>query len=221
LIYNPETFAANKTDTLWLNRATKMLQKERRNEEGDYEDCTGNPIFFDISDALYKLKPAAPSARAMFVMAYRNNEYNKSAQYIKEAISYEIDPLKRSADYVKLASIYIKLGSLSAAKNAGEKAAALDRSNGDAYIVIATSYALAYGTCGNNVFEKKAVYWAAINKLNKAKSIDPSLETKANNLISAYKKQLPDKNLSFQLGHIAGEEYTIACFINETITVEF
>jgi hypothetical protein len=221
LIYNPETFAANKTDTLWLNRATKMLQKERRNEEGDYEDCTGNPIFFDISDALYKLEPAAPSARAMFVMAYRNKEYSKSAQYIKEAISYEIDPIKRSADYVKLASIYIKLGSLSAAKNAGEKASALDRSNGDAYMVIATSYALAYGTCGNNVFEKKAVYWAAINKLNKAKSIDPSLETKANNLISAYKKQLPDKNLSFQLGHIAGEEYTIACFINETITVEF
>jgi tetratricopeptide (TPR) repeat protein len=221
LIYNPETFAANSTDTLWLNRATKMLQKERRNEEGEYEDCTDNPIFFDISDALYKLEPAAPSARAMFVMAYRNKEYSKSAQYIKEAISYEIDPLKRSSDYVKLASIYIKLGSLSAAKNAGLKAAALDKSNGDAYMVIASTYALAYGTCGANVFEKKAVYWAAINKLKTAKSVDPSLSAKANRLIAAYQKQLPDKGLSFQLGHTAGEQYTIACFINETITVEF
>jgi len=221
LIYNPESFAANKADTLWLKRATKMLQKERRNEEGEYEDCTDNPIFFDISDALYKLEPSAPSARAMFVMAYRNKELSKAAQYIKEAISYEIDPIKRSADYVKLGSIYIKLGSLSSAKNAALKAAALDKSSGDAYIVLATSYAQADGTCGNNVFEKKAVYWAAIDKLNVAKSVDTSLSAKANRLIAAYKQQLPDKGLSFQLGHTEGEKYTIGCFINETITVSF
>ncbi len=221
LIYNPETFAANKSDTLWLKRATKMLQKERRNEEGDFEDCTDNPIFFDISDALYKLEPSAPSARAMFVMAYRNKESSKAAQYIKEAISYEIDPIKRAADYVKLGSIYIKLGNLAAAKAAALKAAALDKSSGDAYIVLATSYAQADGTCGNNVFEKKAVYWAAIDKLNVAKSVDPSLTNKANKMINAYKQQLPDKGLSFQLGHTAGESYTIGCFINETITVSF
>lgn len=221
LIYNAETFAANKSDTLWLKRATKMLQKERRNEEGDFEDCTDNPIFFDISDALYKLEPSAPSARAMFVMAYRNKDFSKAAQYIKEAISYEIDPLKRSSDYLKLASIYVKLGSLSSAKTAALKAAALDKSSGDAYIVLATAYAQADGTCGSNVFEKKAVYWAAIDKLNTAKSIDPSLSSKANKMIAAYQQQLPDKGLSFQLGHTEGEKYTIACFINETITVKF
>jgi len=221
LIYNETTFASNKTDTLWLKRATKMLQKERRNDEGEFEDCTDIPIFFNISDALYKIEPSAPSARAMFVMAYRNKDYSKAAQYIKEAIAYEIDPLKRSADYVKLASIYIKLGSLASAKNAAVKAAALDRSSGDAYIVLATTYAQAFGTCGSNVFEKKAVYWAAIDKLNTAKSIDPSLALKVNKMISDYQRQLPDKGLSFQLGHTEGEKYTISCFINETITVSF
>lgn len=221
LIYNEETFAANQTDTLWLKRATKMLQKERKNEEGEYEDCTDNPIFFKISDALYKLQPSAPSARAMFLMAYRDNNYSGAAQYIKEAIEFEIDPLKRAKDYNKLASVYLKMGSLAAAKSAALRSAGLDRSSGDAYVILATVYAAADGTCGNNVFEKKAVYWAAIDKLEYAKSIDSSVSSKANRLINIYRQQLPDKGVSFQLGHTNGEKYTIGCFINETITVAF
>lgn len=221
VLYNDETFAANKTDTLWLKRATKMLQKERRNKEGDWEDCTDLPIFFKISDALYKLEPSAPSARAMFVMAYRADNYNKAIEYIKEAIKFEVDPLKRANDNMKLASVYLKTGSLAAAKSAALKSAQQDGSNGDPYIVIAQAYAAADGTCGNNVFEKKAVYWAAIDKLEYAKSVDPSVAGKANRLIASYKQQLPDKGVSFQLGHNSGESYTIGCWINETIKVAF
>tara|TARA_B100001115_G_C15828680_1_gene413059 strand:+ start:297 stop:1715 length:1419 start_codon:yes stop_codon:yes gene_type:complete len=219
LIYNAETFAANKSDTLWLKRAAKMLQKERKNEEGEYEDCTDNPIFFNISEELYKLQPSAPSARAMFIMSYRGGDYAKATQYIKEAINFELDPIKRSADYLKLASIYIKRGSLAQAKSACINAANLDKKNGDPYVMLATIYAAADGSCGSNVFEKKAVYWAAIDKLNYAKSIDASVSNKANRLINAYKQQLPDKSASFQLGHVGGEKYTIGCWINETITV--
>lgn len=221
VLYNEESFAANREDTLWLKRATKMLQKERKNSEGEWEDCTDLPIFFKISDALYNLQPSAPAARAMFVMAYRDNNYTKASQYIQEAIKFEVDPLKRSNDYLKLASIYFKQGSLASAKSAALKAASFDRSTGDPYVLIAQLYAAADGTCGNNVFEKKAVYWAAIDKLNYAKSIDPTVAGKANRLIADYKKRTPDKGVSFQLGHTSGESYTIGCWINETVTADF
>ncbi len=221
LIYNEESFAANSADTLWLKRAAKMLQKERKNEEGEYEDCTDNPIFFKISDALYKLQPSAPSARGMFVMSYRNGDYSLATNYIKEAIEFEIDPLKRANDYMKLGSVYLKRGMLPSAKNAALKAANLDRSSGDPYVLLATVYAAADGTCGSNVFEKKAVYWAAIDKLNYAKSIDSSVSSKANRLINIYRQQLPDKGVSFQLGHSEGEKYSIGCWINETVTASF
>lgn len=221
LIYNEETFAANSGDTLWLKRAAKMLQKERKNEDGEYEDCTDAPIFFKISDALYKVQPSAPSARGMFVMSYRNGDYDLASNYIKEAISYELDPIKRSNDYIKLASVYLKRGMLSAAKSAAFQAANLNKTSGDPYVLIAQIYAAADGKCGSNVFEKKAVYWAAIDKLNYAKSIDKSVSGKANKLINIYKQQLPDKGVSFQLGHTGGEKYTIGCWINETVTVSF
>lgn len=221
LIYNEESFAANSADTLWLKRAAKMLTKERRNEEGEYEDCTDNPIFFNISEALYRLEPSAPAARAMFIMAYRGNDYSKATQYIKEAISYELDPIKRSNDYIKLSQVYLKLGSLASAKRAAINAANANKGSGDAYVLLAQIYAAADGTCGANVFEKKAVYWAAIDKLNYAKSVDPGLASKANRLIAAYKKQLPNKSVIFQLGHVEGEKYTIGCWINETVTVAY
>lgn len=221
LIYNEETFAANSSDTVWLRRAAKMLQKERRNEEGEFEDCTDNPIFFQISDALYKLQPSAPSARGMFVMAYRNGDYSVATDYIKEAIEFEIDPLKRSNDLLKLGTVYLKRGMLPQAKSAAVKAANANKSSGDAYVLWATVYAAADGKCGNNVFEKKAVYWAAIDKLNYAKSIDSGVSSKANRLINVYKQQLPDKGVSFQLGHTSGEKYTIGCWINETVTASF
>lgn len=221
LIYNEETFEANKTDTLWLKRAVKMLQKERKNKEGDLEDCTDNDIYFKISDALYNMEPSAPAARAMYILAAREKNYSQAISYIKEAITFEVDPLKRSNDYFRLAKAYFGAGSLASAKSAARQAASLRSGWGDPYVLIGQIYAAADGMCGQNVFEKKAVYWAAINKLQYAQSIDPSVSGKANRLISAYRQQLPNKSVSFQLGHTAGEEYTIGCFINETITVEF
>ncbi len=222
ILYNEETFEANKNDTLWLVRAAKILQKERRNEEtGEMEDCTDNPIFFNVSDALYRMKPSAPSARAMFILAYRDGQYDAATNYVKEAIGFEVDPVKRAKDYMKLAQVYLKRGSLSGAKTAAMNAARSDKGSGDPYVLIAQIYAAAAGSCGNNVFEKNAVYWAAVDKLNYAKSVDPAVANKANRLIASYKKNYPDKGVSFQLGHVEGEKYTIGCWINETITVSY
>jgi len=221
IIYNDQTFEANKTDETWLRRATKMLSKERKNDEGEYEDCTANPIFFKIAEALYRIKPSAPSARAMGVMSIKNGDFGKAISFFKEAADQEVDPKKQAEDYLKLAKSYLRQGRLAEAKSAAVKAASLKKGWGDPYITLANIYAQADGTCGNNVFEKKAVYWAAIDKLEYARSIDPSVSSKSSQYIASYKKQLPDKSASFQLGHTQGEKYTIGCWINETITANF
>ncbi|HCQ16026.1 MAG TPA: hypothetical protein DIU20_07190 [Cryomorphaceae bacterium] len=221
LIYNKEAFEANKTDAVWLRRASKMLAKERKNDEGEYEDCTDNPIFFSVADALYQLEPSASAARSMAIMQYKNGNYSKAADYFKEAANQEVDPKKSSADYLRIAASYQKTGRLSDAKNAALKAASLRKGWGDPYILIAGLYAQADGSCGSNVFEKKAVYWAAIDKLQYARSIDPEVSGKANRLIGVYKQQLPDKSISFQLNHTEGEKYTIGCWIGETVTADW
>lgn len=221
LIYNEASFEENKADTLWLKRAVKMLQKEREGKDGQTEDCTDLPIYFKISDALYKLEPSAPAARAMYIMAAKNKNYSQAAKYIKEAIAIEIDPLKRAEDYLRLSRAYLATGSLSGSINAARKAASFKKNWGDPYVTLAQAYAAADGQCGSNVCEKKAVYWAAIDKLQYAKSIDPSVSNTANRLIAAYQQQLPGKGVCFQLGYTDGTEYTIGCSINEKVTMTF
>lgn len=220
-LYNDESFEANKGDKVWLKRASKMLLKERKNDEGEIEDCSDNPVFFKIAEALYQLEPSVNAARAMGRLAFKKSEYSKALQYFSEAASQEIDPKKAAKDYYTMAAISLKLGSLAKAKSDAVKAARLRKNWGDPYVMIAQIYASADGKCGANVFEKKAVYWAAIDKLNYAKSIDNSVSAKANKLIAAYKKQVPNKSVVFQLGHEAGEKYTVGCWINETVTVTF
>ncbi|MDZ7847377.1 MAG: hypothetical protein U5L96_11725 [Owenweeksia sp.] len=183
LIYNQETYEANKTDTTWLRRAAKMLGKERENDEGEETDCTDNPIFYNVAEDIYRMEPSVQSARAMYILSVKNNNYSKALEFLREAAEGEVDLKKQALDYLRLASVYQRLGRLAEAKGAAEKAASLRKGWGNPYIVLATIYGSAEDQCGNDLFTKKAVYWAAIDKLKYAKSIDPSVAGKANQLI--------------------------------------
>ena len=221
LIYNDETFEANKTDIVWLNRAAKMLEKNRPSEDGEEEDCTDNAIFFKVAEALYQIEPSVTAARAMYVLSNKNADYTKALGYIKEAAEGEVDLKKQAKDYLRMATLQQRLGRLADAKVSAERSARLHKGWGKPYLVIASLYAAGEKQCGSNVFEKKAVYWAAIDKLKYAKSIDPSVAAQANKLIGLYKQQLPQKNVIFTLGVKEGDKHTIGCYINETITVDY
>ena len=62
---------------------------------------------------------------------------------------------------------------------------------------------------------------AAIDKLNYAKSIDPEVASKANKYIAAYKGSVPQKSTAFALGYKEGDRYTIGCWINESVVMNF
>ena len=222
LIYNDETFEAHKDNTSWLKRGLKMLSKERENKEGEKKDCTDDPIFFKMAEALYQLEPSSPAARGMAKMSYKREEYTKAVDYFKQAAEQEDDLMKQADDYLRAAVSYQKIGQLSQARTYAQKAAKSRSGWGEPYLLIAGLYAQSSGSCGSNAFEKKAVYWAAIDKCNYAASVDTSVKEKAGQAISSYKKGLPTRAIGFQLGAPHdGESYTIGCWIQETVTVKF
>lgn len=221
IIYNKAKFEENKTNPDWLRTAARMLEKERADAEGNSSDCTDNPIYYSVAEALYKLEPSAQAARSMAKMAYSRKEYSTAGKYYEEAIKLEEDPRVQSSDYLKAAVIYQKIGNLTQAKSYALKSASLRKSWGDPYLVLATIYADAAGTCGSNAVEKNAVYWAAIDKLNYAKSIDASVAGRADKLAASYRAAAPNKSTAFQLGYTEGQKYTIGCWINETVVIKF
>ena len=65
----------------------------------------------------------------------------------------------------------------------------------------------------------KCTYFAVIDKLQKAKSVDPNLAEKANELISTYSRYTPKDEDLFFIGIKKGDAVTIGGWIGETTTV--
>ena len=221
LIYNEEAFEQNKDNVEWLKRAGNLLQKEREGDDGELTSCTDNPVFISIAETLYELEPSAQAALKMAKLDVNKGDWAMAKKYYTEAIEQEEDLRRKANTYMGLAYVNQKMGALSSAKSNCLKAGQLRKNWGNPYLYLATIYADAAGSCGSNAVEKNAVYWAAINKLSYARSIDPSIADKAAKLISAYSQQIPDKGISFQLGYKEGDKINIGCWINETVSVKF
>jgi len=221
LIYNEEAFEENKDNVEWLKRAGNLLQKERVGDDGELTSCTDNPVFISIAETLYEIEPSAQAALNMAKLGVNKSDWAMAKKYYTEAIEQEEDLRRKANTYMGLAYVNQKMGALSSAKSNCLKAGQLRKNWGNPYLYLATIYADAAGSCGSNAVEKNAVYWAAINKLSYARSIDPSIADKAAKLISAYSQQIPDKGISFQLGYKEGDKINIGCWINETVSVKF
>ena len=221
LIYNEEAFEQNKDNVEWLKRAGNLLQKERMGDDGELTSCTDNPVFISIAETLYEIEPSAQAALNMAKLGVNKSDWAMAKKYYTEAIEQEEDLRRKANTYMGLAYVNQKMGALSSAKSNCLKAGQLRKNWGNPYLYLATIYADAAGSCGSNAVEKNAVYWAAINKLSYARSIDPSIADKAAKLISAYSQQIPDKGISFQLGYKEGDKITIGCWINEAVSVKF
>jgi len=222
LLINEETFQAQYDNKKWLGRAAKMLQKERTDEAtGESDDCTDNPMFTKIAERMLEIEPTSGGYRAMARKSFKDKNYSKAIEYYTKATELEEDPEELGKDYLGLAESLRKTGSYSSAKSACLKAAKTKAGWGQPYLVLAQVYGSADGACGKDVVEKKSVYWIAIKTCMKAKSVDPSVTAKANNLISAYKKGVPDKSVAFNLGYVEGNTISLGCWINETVTIKF
>lgn len=221
LIYNDSTYALHTTDKSWLARAITMLSKERTAADGTTSNCTDNPMYFKAASSLYKLEPTAKAARSMGLLSVKNGMYAEAKKYFDDAIRQEVDPKKRSMDWLKLAVIAEKQGQLAEAKRACLESARANPESGEAYLFLASVYAKSAGSCGSNAFEKNAVYWAAINMANRAASVQPDLAARAESLASAFRKNVPDKSIAFQFNYKEGDTYTIGCWINERVVVRF
>ena len=100
------------------------------------------------------------------------------------------------------------------------KAASQKSGWGAPYMLIGTMYASSGPLCGPGTgFDSQRVTWVAIDKWNKAKSIDPSVKADANKLINRYRKYMPTRADIFQRGISEGSTYKVPCWIQENTKV--
>jgi tetratricopeptide (TPR) repeat protein len=165
------------------------------------------------------LEPTADLAYALAERILKAEKYSEAANYYKQAIELEEDDLKKAVYYVKLGDITRRLGDNIQARSYALKSIELDATSGYPYLLIGNIYAAVSKECSDEEFHQKAVYWAAVDKFAKAKSVDPELAAEANRYIEAYKARFPDGETIFMYGFKVGDVYTVGCWINEKTTV--
>ena len=205
-----DKFEANKGDIDWVNGGVKMMTRKK---------CFDSKVFFKLIDSKSKLAPDASSSRVAGLLSLSNKQYSKALKYYEEAIKLGDDSNKKADDYYKAAQCLFKLGQRSKARSYAYKAIDNRKGWGEPYILIGDMYAASANACGENAFEKKAVYWAAVAKYSTARNVDPKVSKKAAGKINSWGAQVPNKTMIFQFGYIGKPKYKIKCWINETVNV--
>ncbi len=186
------------------------------------QGCVKTDFFEKVATDLYNLEPSAESAYNLARLLAAKEKYDEAAKFIEEAIKLQkVDSIK--ADYYfDAAKIANKRGLYPQARAYAYKALELKPNWGDPYILIATMYAKSAESCGQDDFQHRAVYWAAVDKLIQAKNVDPSVADKVNSLINTYASRFPTKEDGFMHGAYEGQNYTIDyCWINETTKIRY
>ena len=183
--------------------------------------CTANnPLFFAATEQLYRLEPSPSTAMRMGQMCLGKKQYSKAIEYVKDAVDQLTDKKDRYMAYLILGLSYAGQDSYSAARTALLKAAEVDRTKGEPYLVLAQVYAMGSRSIDDGMGGRSA-YWVAVDEARHAKQVEPTEEiiSKADNIISSYAGYFPKKNDAFMLDLIDGHSYFVPGWIGKTTIV--
>ena len=137
---------------------------------------------------------------------------------LDEALAKETDNDKKAEMAYATAAALMQAKKLSQARSYCQKAMSFKENYGEPYILLAQLY----GSNPNWTDEpalNKCTYFVVIDKLQRAKAVDPSVTERANELISTYSRHTPQAKDLFMLGYKAGDRITIGGWIGESTTI--
>ena len=207
-IYAPKV-EENKGNIEYLKSVITVMQKL---------GCKESEAYFAASEYAHAIEPTAATAFGCGAMYYKKGDIDKSIQYFDNAIELEQDPIQKADYCYTTAQILFGNKQLSKAKQYARKAIESNGASGKAYILIAQMYA-ASPNWSDEAALNKCTFFAAIDKLQKAKSVDPSCAEEADKLIRSYAAYTPKDEDLFFIGLKKGNAVTIGGWIGETTTI--
>ena len=208
-IFGPK-FEANKNDPEFLKKVSGFLSDAQ---------CENEKLFADVSEKLYSIEPSSLAAYKLARVLLQRKEFEKSIKYYKEATDLASTAEDKSKYYYELAYVYnSNLNQPESAANYLNEAIKINPNWGDPYILLGSIYGAASSSF-DDVFQKKTVYWLAVDMFQKAKSSDPSVAEKASSLINDYSAYFPSVEDIFFHSLAEGQSYTVGGWINRSTTI--
>jgi tetratricopeptide (TPR) repeat protein len=203
-------FKANPTDVALLKKITKMMDKR---------ECANESLYLEAVVNLDKQEPSADSKAKIAKMNYVKNNFSEAIKFYNQAVDLEADNAQKAQYLYEMAAAQVKIGQNASAKASVQKAISFKSGWGKPYLLLGDIYMSSAKECGENEFQQSAVFWAAYDKYQQAKAVDPSVANDANTKMANCARYFPKKSDAFFYGLSDGDNYTVGCFINEATKV--
>jgi tetratricopeptide (TPR) repeat protein len=204
-----KNFDKFKSDAVWLNRSASRM---------DSKDCSDDPLFVELVEALHDLNPSANSAYYLGLLNDKKGETKLAIDFYNESIALETSSLKKAKTLYKIALKFKKSRQYSQSRKYALKALGFQPSMGKAYLLIGNLYASSANKCGTTQFMKRSIYWLAAKEAKKAASVDASIRKTANKTALSYNGRAPSKTDIFSEA-MSGKTISIKCWIGKKVTV--
>ena len=179
-IYGPKV-EANQTDLAYLKKVIDIMKMMR---------CTESEAYLQASFYAYKIEPTAEAATGCAYQAFKKGDIDGAVKFFDEAIQLETDNVKKAEKAYAAAAVLASAKKLSQARSYCQKAISFNENYGAPYILIANLYAMSPNWSDESALNK-CTYFAVIDKLQRAKAVDPSVAEEANKLIGTYSGHTP------------------------------
>jgi tetratricopeptide (TPR) repeat protein len=207
-IYTPKV-EEHKTDLAYLKKVIDIMKMMR---------CTEQQAYFNASLYSYQIEPTAGAAAGCAYMSFKKGEIEASVKFFDEAIKLEKDDLKRAEWAYATAVVLSSAKRASQSRSYAQQAINYNPNYGAPYILIANLYASNL-TWSDEPILNKCTYFLVLDKLQRAKAVDPEVTEDVNKLINTYSAYKPVPNDLFMLGYKVGDRLTIGGWINEATTI--
>ena len=204
-------FAANQDDTVELIKIQKILRAA---------SCFQSDLFYKVSAQIQEIKPTSDNSYILAGISIQNEVFDNAVSYFSKAIELEKNDTLKAKYYYEMALVTaFKQKKWKEARDLAYESIKLNPRNGKPYILIGDCYAENSNSIGTNKFENAAVYWAAVDKYLRAKSVDPSCADIADKKIEYYSQLFPSKEDIFFYSLSEGKSYKIGGWVDENTTV--
>jgi len=173
--------------------------------------CLQSEYFSEIAIELYKIKPSSEAAINIAKSFHAKSEFRKAKEYYIKGVDGIKDNIEKSNVYFSVANIEYSNGNCVSAKNYAQNALEANPNHGNAHLIIAYCYAKSSGSATADLIDGRSVFWAAVDRAIKAKTVDPSVAEKANQMIASYSSSFVTKEDAFFKGFTVpeGGSYTV------------
>ena len=209
-----KNFEANKANLSWLRTTVTLLKRK-----DCYETDAGADVFAKVAGAYFELEPSASGADGMGKIFLSKKEYDQAIEFFNKAVDMAENDEEKAEYMMSIAKAYLYKSSYAQARSYALKAAGMKSGWGAPYILIGDCYAQSYKSCDDGELGRYGVYWAAVDKYQKAKAVDGSIADVANKKIASISARYPETKDVFFYSKKNGDPYTVGCWINESTTI--